>query len=71
MLLSGHAPHAGFGDPEVMAAVDEIAKNPEAMKKYKGNRKVGGSWGTTRSHAPRLVCVWTLRAMMRLCDHMA
>ena len=31
---------AGFDDPEVMKAVDEIAKNPAAMMKYKNNRKV-------------------------------
>ena len=32
---------AGFEDPEVMAAIDEIGKNPQvAMKKYKDNKKV-------------------------------
>lgn len=31
---------AGFDDPEVMAAVDEIAKNPQALKKYQHNSKV-------------------------------
>jgi hypothetical protein len=36
-----------------MAAVDEIAKNPEAMKKYKGNRKVCVS----RALSP-LVLLW-------------
>lgn len=29
-----------FEDPEVMRAVDEIAKDPSAMKKYAGNAKV-------------------------------
>lgn len=31
---------AGFDDPEVMAAVNEIAKDPGAMRKYAGNPKV-------------------------------
>ncbi|KAK9828176.1 hypothetical protein WJX74_002009 [Apatococcus lobatus] len=31
---------AGFDDPEVMAAVNAIAANPQAMHKYKGNAKV-------------------------------
>ena len=31
---------AGFEDPEVMAAVNEISKDPTAMKKYKDNKKV-------------------------------
>ncbi|KAG1671825.1 hypothetical protein FOA52_000202 [Chlamydomonas sp. UWO 241] len=32
---------AAFEDPEVMAAVEAIAKDPKAMSKYKDNRKVG------------------------------
>lgn len=31
---------SSFEDPEVMAAVDEIAKDPSAMKKYQNNKKV-------------------------------
>eukprot|EP00955_Chlamydomonas_euryale_P020078 213604-Chlamydomonas_euryale.AAC.21 len=31
---------SSFEDPEVMAAVDEIAKNPSAMAKYQNNQKV-------------------------------
>ena len=31
---------SGFDDPEVMKAVDEIAKNPQAMRKYQNNPKV-------------------------------
>jgi len=31
---------AGFDDPEVMAAVNEIAKDPAALKKYQNNAKV-------------------------------
>mmetsp|Transcript_26167 Transcript_26167/g.46539 ORF Transcript_26167/g.46539 Transcript_26167/m.46539 type:complete len:206 (-) Transcript_26167:83-700(-) len=31
---------SGFDDPEVMAAVEEIAKNPQAIKKYQHNAKV-------------------------------
>lgn len=31
---------SGFDDPEVMAAVNEVAQNPQAMKKYAGNPKV-------------------------------
>ncbi|GFH17112.1 STI1 domain-containing protein [Haematococcus lacustris] len=30
----------GFDDREVMAAVEDITRNPDNMKKYKGNRKV-------------------------------
>ncbi|KAJ9509529.1 hypothetical protein QJQ45_001979 [Haematococcus lacustris] len=30
----------GFDDPEVMAAVEDITRDPDNMKKYKGNRKV-------------------------------
>ncbi|KAJ9505538.1 hypothetical protein QJQ45_028048 [Haematococcus lacustris] len=30
----------GFDDSEVMAAVEDITRNPDNMKKYKGNRKV-------------------------------
>jgi hypothetical protein len=32
---------AGFDDPEVMAAVNEIAANPASMKKHEKNPKVG------------------------------
>lgn len=37
-----HSPQliAGFDDPEVMAAVNDIAANPQAMHKYKSNAKV-------------------------------
>jgi hypothetical protein len=31
---------SGFEDPEVMSAVAEIAANPTAISKYKGNAKV-------------------------------
>ena len=31
---------AGFEDPEVMKAVDEIAKDPTAMRKHQNNPKV-------------------------------
>jgi len=31
---------AGFDDPEVMAAVDDVAKHPENIKKYQNNPKV-------------------------------
>jgi len=31
---------SGFDDPEVMAAVDDVAKNPQNIAKYKHNRKV-------------------------------
>ncbi|GAX75486.1 hypothetical protein CEUSTIGMA_g2929.t1 [Chlamydomonas eustigma] len=31
---------AAFEDPEVMAAVDEVAKDPSKMMKYKDNKKV-------------------------------
>ena len=31
---------SGFDDPEVMAAVTEIAANPEAIRKYANNKKV-------------------------------
>lgn len=30
----------GLEDPEIMAAVAEIAKDPSAMKKYANNRKI-------------------------------
>lgn len=33
---------AVFNDPEVMAAVNDVAANPQNMKKYKNNAKVGG-----------------------------
>lgn len=46
-LRARHAPHAyarcagpGFEDPEVMAAVNDVAQNPGNMKKYKDNPKV-------------------------------
>lgn len=31
---------SGFDDPEVMRAVDEIAKDPTAFAKYRNNKKV-------------------------------
>ncbi len=31
---------AGFDDPEVMAAVNDIAANPQAIHKYKSSAKV-------------------------------
>jgi len=31
---------SGFDDPEVMQAVEEISKNPQAMRKYQNNPKV-------------------------------
>lgn len=31
---------AGFSDPEVMAAVSDVAGNPQAIKKYQNNEKV-------------------------------
>lgn len=31
---------AGFDDPEVMAAVSDIAQNPKNALKYKDNKKV-------------------------------
>ena len=33
----------GFDDPEVMAAVNDIAANPQAVQKYKSNPKVRSS----------------------------
>lgn len=30
----------GLEDPEIMAAVSEIAENPDAMHKYKHNKKI-------------------------------
>ncbi len=32
---------AAFDDPEVMAAVNDVAANPSHMKKYEKNPKVG------------------------------
>lgn len=32
---------AVFNDPEVMAAVNDVASNSQNMKKYKNNAKVG------------------------------
>lgn len=34
---------AGFEDPEVMAAVNDVAQNPQNMKKYKDNQKVSAA----------------------------
>lgn len=34
---------AGFEDPEVMAAVNDVAQNPQNMKKYKDNKKVSAT----------------------------
>ena len=31
---------AGFDDPEVMAAVNDVAANPQSISKYKNNKKV-------------------------------
>jgi hypothetical protein len=35
-----HSFCAAFEDPEVMTAVDEVAKDPSKMMKYKDNKKV-------------------------------
>ena len=39
-VMGNEALMSGFDDPEVMQAVAEIAKDPAAIKKYKGNVKV-------------------------------
>ena len=31
---------AGFDDPEVMQAIQDVAQNPANIKKYKNNQKV-------------------------------
>lgn len=33
---------AGFDDPEVMRAVQDVAQNPANIQKYKSNKKVTG-----------------------------
>lgn len=38
---------AGFDDPEVMAAVAEVAANPQAFERYKTNPKVRYACGPT------------------------
>ena len=34
---------AGFDDPEVMSAVQDVAQNPANIQKYKNNKKVRAS----------------------------
>ena len=34
---------AGFDDPEVMKAVQDVAQNPANIQKYKNNKKVRAS----------------------------
>jgi Asp-tRNA(Asn)/Glu-tRNA(Gln) amidotransferase B subunit len=34
---------AGFDDPEVMRAVQDVAQNPANIQKYKNNKKVRAS----------------------------
>ncbi|KAF5829902.1 hypothetical protein DUNSADRAFT_15325 [Dunaliella salina] len=40
---------AGFGDPEVMAAVNDVAQNPQHMAKYRDNKKVQAFYATMAS----------------------
>lgn len=44
VMTNAHAicPHicTGFDDPEVMAAVSDVAANPKNITKYKNNKKV-------------------------------
>ena len=44
-LLLPTLPTAGFDDPEVMRAVNDIAANPQNFKKYQKNEKVRRSMG--------------------------
>lgn len=36
---------AGFDDPEVMQAVQDVAQNPANIKKYRNNQKVKAACG--------------------------
>lgn len=45
---------AGFDDPEVMAAVNDVAQNPQNMKKYQNNPKVRYEWSLYLS--PVIAC---------------
>ena len=38
-IMGNPALMKGFDDPEVMAAVDDVAKHPENLQKYRGNPK--------------------------------
>ena len=38
-IMGNSALMKGFDDPEVMAAVDDVAKHPENLQKYRGNPK--------------------------------
>ena len=49
----------GFDDPEVMAAVNDIAANPQAVQKYRSNKKVGAA----RPIAFLLSCMFTAQKM--------
>ena len=39
-VMGNTAMMTGFDDPEVMAAVDDVAKNPQNINKYQNNPKV-------------------------------
>lgn len=47
---------AGFEDPEVMTAVNDVAQNPQNMKKYKDNKKVSAT-NILRDHS-NVCTVW-------------
>ena len=41
-IMSDPSLLAGFDDPQVMAAVAEVAQDPSAFKKHQSNPKVSG-----------------------------
>ena len=52
----------GFDDPEVMAAVDDVARHPENLQKYRGNPKASALLCFCESVLARLFWEGTLPA---------
>lgn len=48
---------AGFDDPEVMMAVQDVAQNPANIQKYKNNMKVRASCKAVQGKFQRVSCI--------------
>lgn len=49
-IASNQSLVAGFDDPEVMRAVQDVAQNPANIQKYKSNQKVTASTEPSQAH---------------------